>query len=114
MVAVPAAQYGHAERGECQHAHGFTDIPVGEIGVSISKEDWDRERHVGSPHIFPAIVNCLLAKPFCSWLCSMLGIVLIVKGHGILLGKLVEHGQEEGQCTVTASYTQHMLSKSCL
>lgn len=73
--------------------------------VSISREDW--EDHVGSPQ------NCLLAKPFCSWLCSLvflLGIVLIV--NGILSEKLVE-AQPRGwsmhsnsQRTVTATVTR--------
>lgn len=74
------------KRGECQHTHGSTDTSVGETAVSISRED-----HVGSPHIFPSIVNYFLAKPFYSWPCSlvfMLGIVLIV--NGILSEKLVE------------------------
>lgn len=37
----------------------------------VSREDWDKEDNVGSPYIFPSIVNCLLAKPFSSWLCSL-------------------------------------------
>lgn len=93
VVAVPAAQYGPAEREECQHAHDPTDTSGGETGVSISREDWDREDCVGCPHIFLSIVNYFLAEAFYSWLCSfvfMLGIVLIVKGHGILSGKLVK------------------------
>lgn len=52
-----------AKSGSCQHARGPTSTPVGEAGVSISKEDWDREGHVGSPHIFPSMVNCLWVKP---------------------------------------------------
>lgn len=75
----------------CTWLHWY--LSGGETGVSISRKDWDREDRVGSPHIFPSIVNCFLAKAFYSWLCSfvfMLGIVLIVKGHGILSGKLVK------------------------
>lgn len=73
-------------------AHTAPLIPLWvKLQFCVSREDWDREDHVGSPHVFPNIVNYLLAKRFYSWLCSlvfMLGIVFIV--NGILSEKLVE------------------------
>lgn len=88
----------------------------------VSREDWDREDVVGSPYIFPSIVNCLLAKPFYSWLCSlvfMLGIVFIV--NGILSEKLVEaqprgwsmHSNSQESVIATVTFRTFLVKVVC-